>query len=152
MTPSQRLRDLGIELPRVVPPVGAYLPAVRSGALVFTAGQLPVVNGTLVATGKVGAEVDAGEAAGLARSCALNALAAVHSLVGVDAVTRVVKVTGFVASAPGFADQAPVIDGASALFGEVFGEAGGHARSAVGVAELPKNAPVELEIVVEVAT
>jgi enamine deaminase RidA (YjgF/YER057c/UK114 family) len=152
MTPSQRLRDLGIELPRVVPPVGAYLPAVRSGALVFTAGQLPVVNGTLVATGKVGAEVDAGEAAGLARSCALNALAAVHSLVGVDAVTRVVKVTGFVASAPGFADQASVIDGASALFGEVFGEAGGHARSAVGVAELPKNAPVELEIVVEVAT
>jgi enamine deaminase RidA (YjgF/YER057c/UK114 family) len=152
MTPSRRLRDLGIELPQVVPPVGAYLPAVRSGALVFTAGQLPVVNGILVATGKVGAEVDAGEAAGLARSCALNALAAVHSLVGVDAVTRVVKVTGFVASAPGFTDQASVIDGASALFGEVFGEAGGHARSAVGVAELPKNAPVELEIVVEVAT
>lgn len=152
MTTSQRLRDLGIELPGVVTPAGAYLPAVRSGALVFTAGQLPVVQGRLLATGKVGAEVDTREAAGLARSCALNALAAVHALVGVDAITRVVKVTGFVASAPGFGDQPSVIDGASALFGEVFGEAGGHARSAVGVAELPKNAPVELEIVVEVAT
>jgi enamine deaminase RidA (YjgF/YER057c/UK114 family) len=152
MTPSQRLRDLGIELPEVVAPGGAYLPAVRSGSLVFTAGQLPVVDGKLVCTGKVGAEVDAGEAAGLARSCALNALAAVHTLVGIDAIRRVVKVTGFVASAPGFVDQPTVIDGASALFGEVFGYAGGHARSAVGVAELPKNAPVELEIVVEVAT
>jgi enamine deaminase RidA (YjgF/YER057c/UK114 family) len=152
MTPSQRLRDLGIELPEVVAPGGAYLPAVRSGSLVFTAGQLPVVDGKLVSTGKVGAEVDTGEAAGLARSCALNALAAVHTLVGVDAIRRVVKVTGFVASAPGFVDQPAVIDGASALFGEVFGYAGGHARSAVGVAELPMNAPVELEIVVEVAT
>jgi enamine deaminase RidA (YjgF/YER057c/UK114 family) len=151
MSASQRLRDLGIELPDVVTPAGAYLPAVRSGSLVFTAGQLPVVAGKLVATGKVGTEVTAGEAAGLARTCALNALAAVHSLVGVDAVLRVVKVTGFVASAPGFADQPAVIDGASSLFGEVFGDAGRHARSAVGVAELPKNAPVELEIVVEVS-
>jgi enamine deaminase RidA (YjgF/YER057c/UK114 family) len=150
MSASQRLRDLGIELPQVTTPAGAYLPAVRSGSLVFTAGQLPVVAGTLVSTGKVGAEIDAGEAAGLARSCALNALAAVHALVGIDAVQRVVKVTGFVASAPGFTDQPAVIDGASSLFGEVFGEAGGHARSAVGVAELPKNAPVEIEIVVEV--
>jgi enamine deaminase RidA (YjgF/YER057c/UK114 family) len=124
---------------------------VRSGSLVFTAGQLPVVAGALVSTGKVGAEIDAGEAAGLARSCALNALAAVHALVGIDAVRRVVKVTGFVASAPGFTDQPAVIDGASSLFGEVFGEAGAHARSAVGVAELPKNAPVEIEIVVEVS-
>ncbi|HEV7792169.1 MAG TPA: RidA family protein [Pseudonocardia sp.] len=151
MSASQRLRDLGIELPQVTKPAGAYLPAVRSGSLVFTAGQLPVVAGALVSTGKVGAEIDAGEAAGLARSCALNALAAVHALVGIDAVRRVVKVTGFVASAPGFTDQPAVIDGASSLFGEVFGEAGAHARSAVGVAELPKNAPVEIEIVVEVS-
>jgi enamine deaminase RidA (YjgF/YER057c/UK114 family) len=151
MSASQRLRDLGIELPDVVTPAGAYLPAVRSGSLVFTAGQLPVVAGKLVATGKVGTEVTAGEAAGLARTCALNALAAVHALVGIDTVERVVKVTGFVASAPGFVDQPAVIDGASSLFGEVFGDAGRHARSAVGVAELPKNAPVELEIVVEVS-
>jgi enamine deaminase RidA (YjgF/YER057c/UK114 family) len=151
MTATQRLRDLGIELPPVATPAGAYLPAVRSGTLVFTAGQLPIVDGRLVGTGKVGAEIDVGEAAGLARSCALNALAAVHALVGIDTVRRVVKVTGFVASAPGFAGQPAVIDGASALFGEVFGDAGGHARSAVGVAELPRNAPVELEIVVEVA-
>jgi len=150
MSAGQRLRDLGIELPEVVTPAGAYVPAVQSGSLVFTAGQLPVVAGRLVSTGKVGAEVDAGEAAGLARTCALNALAAVHALVGIDSVRRVVKVTGFVASAPGFTDQPAVIDGASALFGEVFGDAGGHARSAVGVAELPKNAPVELEIVVEI--
>ncbi|WP_028927198.1 RidA family protein [Pseudonocardia acaciae] len=152
MSASQRLDDLGISLPEVTKPAGAYLPAVRSGSLVFTAGQLPVVAGALAATGKVGAEVDAGEAAGLARTCALNALAAVHSLVGIDAVRRVVKVTGFVASAPGFTDQPSVIDGASALFGEVFGDAGRHARSAVGVAELPKNSPVEVEIVVEVET
>lgn len=151
MSASQRLRDLGIELPEVVTPAGAYVPATRSGSLVFTAGQLPVVGGQLVATGKVGIDVTAGEAAGLARTCALNALAAVHSVVGIDAVQRVVKVTGFVASAPGFVDQPAVIDGASALFGEVFSDAGRHARSAVGVAELPKNAPVELEIVVEVA-
>jgi enamine deaminase RidA (YjgF/YER057c/UK114 family) len=150
MSAGQRLRDLGIELPEVVTPAGAYVPAVQSGSLVLTAGQLPVVAGRLVSTGKVGAEVDAGEAAGLARSCALNALAAVHALVGIDSVRRVVKVTGFVASAPGFTEQPAVIDGASALFGEVFGDAGGHARSAVGVAELPKNAPVELEIVVEI--
>ena len=150
MTASQRLRDLGIELPGVTPPAGAYQPAVRSGSLVFTAGQLPIVDGKLVATGKVGAEVAAGEAAGLARSCALNALAAAHALVGVDSIRRVVKVTGFVASAPGFTEQPAVIDGASTLFGEVFGEAGAHARSAVGVAELPKNAPVEVEVVFEV--
>jgi enamine deaminase RidA (YjgF/YER057c/UK114 family) len=150
MSASQRLDNLGISLPGVTKPAGAYLPAVRSGSLVFTAGQLPMVAGTLAATGKVGAEVDAAEAAGLARTCALNALAAVDALVGIDAVRRVVKVTGFVASAPGFTDQPAVVDGASALFGEVFGDAGGHARSAVGVAELPRNAPVELEIVVEV--
>lgn len=152
MSASQRLKDLGISLPEVAKPAGAYLPAVRSGSLVFTAGQLPVVSGRLAATGKVGAEIDADDAAGHARTCAVNALAAVHALVGIDAVRRVVKVTGFVASAPGFTDQPAVIDGASALFGEVFGDAGGHARSAVGVAELPRNTPVELEIVVEVET
>jgi enamine deaminase RidA (YjgF/YER057c/UK114 family) len=125
---------------------------VRSGSLVFTAGQVPFVGGKLAAAGKVGAEVDPGAAAGLARVCALNALAAVHGLVGIDTVVRIVKVTGFVASAPGFGGQPAVVDGASALFGEIFGDAGKHARSAVGVAELPLNAPVEVEIVVEVAS
>jgi enamine deaminase RidA (YjgF/YER057c/UK114 family) len=125
---------------------------VQSGSLVFTAGQLPIVDGRLAATGKVGAEIEVAEAAGLARACALNALAAVDSLVGLDSVTRVVKITGFVASAPGFVNQPAVLDGASELIGQVFGDAGGHARSAVGVAELPKNAPVEVEVVVEVTT
>lgn len=149
--PSARLRELGIELPAVASPAGAYIPARRSGTLVFTAGQLPIIDGTLQATGKVGAEVDVDRARELAWMCALNALAAVDALVGLDAVTGVVKVVGFVASAPGFTDQPAVINGASELFGEVFGEAGAHARSAVGVAELPKNAPVEVEVVVEVA-
>jgi enamine deaminase RidA (YjgF/YER057c/UK114 family) len=151
MSASARLTELGITLPSVAAPAGAYVPARRSGALVFTAGQLPMVDGALQATGKVGAEVDADTARGLARLCALNALAAVDALVGLDAVTGVVKVTGFVASAPGFTDQAAVLNGASELLGEVFGDAGAHARSAVGVAELPKGAPVEVEIVVEVA-
>jgi enamine deaminase RidA (YjgF/YER057c/UK114 family) len=150
-TPSARLRELGVELPKVAAPAGAYIPARRSGNLVFTAGQVPFVDGTLAATGKVGAEVDVDLARDLARICALNALAAVDALVGLDAVTGVVKVVGFVASAPGFTAQPAVINGASDLFGEVFGEAGAHARSAVGVAELPLNAPVEVEIVVEVA-
>ncbi len=150
MTPTGKLRELGIELPAVAPPAGDYVPARRSGTLVFTAGQLPIIDGTLQATGKVGAEVDVARARELARMCALNALAAVDALVGLDAVTGVVKVVGFVASAPGFTDQPAVLNGASELFGEVFGEAGAHARSAVGVAELPKNAPVEVEIVVEV--
>jgi enamine deaminase RidA (YjgF/YER057c/UK114 family) len=152
MTASRRLGDLGERLPPVATPAGAYLPAVRSGSLVFTAGQLPIVDGKLAATGKVGAEVDVAQAAALARSCALNALAAVDALVGLDSITRVVKITGFVASAPGFTGQPAVLDGASELIGQVFGDAGGHARSAVGVAELPKNAPVEVEIVVEVTT
>lgn len=152
MTPGRRLRELGEQLPPVAAPAGAYLPAVRSGSLVFTAGQLPISDGRLVATGKVGAEVDVGEAAGLARLCALNALSAVDALVGLDSVTRVVKLTGFVASAPGFGAQPAVLDGASTFIGEILGDAGGHARSAVGVAELPKNAPVEVELVVEVTT
>jgi enamine deaminase RidA (YjgF/YER057c/UK114 family) len=147
---SARLAELGIELPAVVPPVAAYVPAVRTGNLVYTSGQLPMVDGKLPATGKVGAEVTAEQAYGLARTCGLNALAAVHALVGIDNVVRVVKVVGFVASAPGFGGQPGVVNGASELFGEIFGDAGAHARSAVGVSELPLNAPVEVEIVVEV--
>jgi enamine deaminase RidA (YjgF/YER057c/UK114 family) len=151
-TATERLRELGIELPSVATPAGAYLPARRAGSLVFTAGQLPLVNGALLATGKVGAEVDADTAQRLARTCTLNALAAVHDLVGLDAVTGVIKVVGFVASAPGFTGQPQVINGASDLLGEVFGEPGRHARSAVGVAELPLNAPVEVELTVEVGS
>jgi enamine deaminase RidA (YjgF/YER057c/UK114 family) len=150
-TPSERLRELGLTLPPVAAPAGAYIPAKRSGDLVFTAGQVPFVDGKLAATGKVGAEIDVDEAYRLARICALNALAAVDGLVGIDAVTDVVKVVGFVASAPGFTGQPKVINGASDLLGEVFGEAGAHARSAVGVAELPVGAPVEVELVVAVA-
>ena len=151
MSWTGRLVELGIPLPPVAPPAGVYLPAVRTGSLVFTAGQVPLVDGTMVATGKVGAEIDAETARQLARTCALNALAAVDALVGLDSVTRVVKVVGFVASAPGFTGQPEVVNGASDLLGEVFGEAGAHARSAVGVAELPLGAPVEVELVVEVA-
>lgn len=148
---SARLSQLRIELPPVVKPLAAYVPAVRTGTLVYTAGQLPMVGGELTLTGKVGTEVTPEVGKKLARVCALNALAAVDSLVGINAVTRVVKVVGFVASAPGFHGQPGVINGASELFGEVFGEAGAHARSAVGVSELPLNAPVEVELIVEVA-
>ena len=151
MSWTGRLVELGIPLPPVAPPAGVYLPAVRTGSLVFTAGQVPLVDGTVVATGKVGAGIDAETARQLARICALNALAAIDALVGLDSVTRVVKVVGFVASAPGFTGQPAVVNGASDLLGEVFGEAGAHARSAVGVAELPLGAPVEVELVVEVA-
>ena len=151
MSASERLAELGIELPDVVPPVAAYVPAVRTGNLVYMAGQVPMQAGKLLQTGKVGAEVSPEEGKTLARTCALNALAAVHSLVGIDAVTRVVKVVGFVASAPGFHGQPGVINGASQLLGEVFGDAGAHARSAVGVSELPLDAPVEVEIIVEVS-
>ncbi|OBC04406.1 LysR family transcriptional regulator [Mycobacterium sp. 852013-50091_SCH5140682] len=151
MTVSQRLTELGIELPEVVAPLAAYVPATRTGNLVYTAGQLPIQNGELVATGKVGTDVSPEQASELARLCGLNALAAVHALVGIDSVVKVVKVVGFVASAPGFSGQPGVVNGASELFGAVFGEAGAHARSAVGVSELPRNAPVEVEIIVEVA-
>ncbi|TDB84885.1 RidA family protein [Micromonospora fluostatini] len=149
--PRAVLADLGLELPEVVPPVASYLPAVRSGQHVYVSGQLPVADGTLLATGKVGDAVSAEQARDLAQRCALNALAAVDSLVGLASVVRVVKLTGFVASAPGFTGQPGVINGASDLFGAVFGEAGRHARSAVGVAELPLDAPVEVEVVFEVA-
>ncbi|GAA1733684.1 MULTISPECIES: RidA family protein [Dietzia] len=147
---TRKLDQLGLELPTVVPPVANYVPAVRTGAFVYTSGQLPMVDGALAATGKVGAEVTAEQAAELARTCALNALAAVDGLVGIDSVVKVVKVVGFVASAPGFSGQPGVLNGASDVLGEIFGDAGVHARSAVGVSELPLNAPVEVELVVEV--
>jgi len=150
VNPSERLRELGVALPEVVAPLASYVPAVRTGNLVYTSGQLPMQGGKLVGTGKVGADVTPDEGSAMARICALNALAAVHALVGVDAVTRVVKVVGFVASAPGFTGQPGVVNGASELLAEVFGDAGAHARSAVGVAELPLGAPVEVEMIVEV--
>ncbi|MET9554297.1 RidA family protein [Streptomyces sp. NPDC006645] len=144
------LAELGLTVPQVVPPLAAYQPAVRTGVYVYTAGQLPMVDGKLPVTGKVGAEVTPEEAKDLARVCALNALAAVKSVVGdLDRVARVVKVTGFVASASDFTGQPAVLNGASELFGQVFGDKGVHARSAVGVAVLPLDAPVEIEIQVE---
>ncbi|HEU5033560.1 MAG TPA: RidA family protein [Mycobacteriales bacterium] len=150
MTAEQRLADLGLTLPEVAAPVAAYVPAVRTGDLVWTSGQLPFVDGRLPVTGKVGAAVDPDRAQELARICALNALAAIRSEVGdLDRVRRVVKVVGFVASAPGFLGQPGVVNGASELLGHVFGDAGRHARSAVGVAVLPLDAPVEVEVVVE---
>jgi enamine deaminase RidA (YjgF/YER057c/UK114 family) len=150
--PSAQLAQLGLELPAVVPPVAAYVPAVQSGSFVYTSGQLPMAEGELRQVGKVGAQVTAEQGKDLARTCALNALAAVDALVGIDSVVRVVKVVGFVASAPDFTGQPGVINGASELLGEVFGDAGRHARSAVGVAVLPLDAPVEVELIVEVAT
>jgi enamine deaminase RidA (YjgF/YER057c/UK114 family) len=151
MNASVRLGQLGVVLPQVVAPLASYVPAVRTGNLVYTAGQLPLEDGKLAHTGKVGAEVGPEEAKALARICVLNALAAVDALVGIDAVSRVVKVVGFVASAPGFNGQPNVINGASDLLAEVFGDKGAHARSAVGVSELPLDAPVEVELIVEVS-
>lgn len=154
-TPSAKLAELGIVLPPAAKPVGSYTPALRTGDLVYTSGQLPVVNGELSVRGKVseGAEgiVSPEEAAAAARQCALNALAAVGTVADVDSIVRVVKVTGFVASAPGFTGQAGVLNGASDLLGEIFGDAGVHARSAVGVAELPLGSPVEVELIVQVS-
>jgi enamine deaminase RidA (YjgF/YER057c/UK114 family) len=148
---SERLAELGLALPQVAAPVAAYVPAVRSGNLAWTSGQLPFVDGTLAVTGKVGAEVDPQDAYGLARTCALNALAALAAEIGgLEQIVRVVKVVGFVASAPGFFGQPGVVNGASELLGEIFGDSGRHARSAVGVAALPLDAPVEVEVVVEV--
>jgi enamine deaminase RidA (YjgF/YER057c/UK114 family) len=147
---SARLAELGIELPAVAKPLASYVPAVRSGNLVYTSGQLPTQAGKLPRAGKVGAAVTPEEAKALARICALNALAAVDALAGIDSITRVVKVVGFVASAAGFNGQPGVVNGASDLLAEVFGDRGAHARSAVGVSELPLDAPVEVELVVEV--
>lgn len=149
--PTSRLQNLGYDLPEVPQPAGSYIPAVDTGALIFTAGQLPLREGTLVYTGKVGDTVTVEEAQDAARLCALNALAAVAARSGgLNEITRIVKVTGYVASAKGFTRQPEVLNGASEFLGEVFGEFGVHARSAVGVAELPLNAPVEVEIIAEV--
>jgi enamine deaminase RidA (YjgF/YER057c/UK114 family) len=146
-TPEERLAELGLTIPEVATPVAAYVPAVRSGQQVFTSGQLPLRSGELMATGKVGAEVTEEEAYACAQQCALNAIAAINAEIGdLSLVRRIVKVVVFVASAPDFTGQPKVANGASELFGEVFGEAGYHARSAVGVAALPLGAPVELEV------
>jgi enamine deaminase RidA (YjgF/YER057c/UK114 family) len=151
--PSRRLADLGLSLPPVPAPVAAYVPAVRFEDVVYTAGQLPLVDGTLRAVGKVGADVSVDEAVDCARIAALNGLAAVADLTGdLDVIARIVKVVVYVASAPGFTDQPLVANGASRLLVEIFGEAGRHARSAVGVAVLPLDAPVEVELVVSVGS
>ena len=151
MSVASRLAELGIALPPVVPPVAAYVPAVVHGDLVYTSGQLPMAGGVLPATGKVGEGeglVSAQDAAAYARTCALNAVAAAAAVVGgVDRLTRVVKVTGFVASVPEFTGQPAVINGASTVLGEIFGDAGRHARSAVGVTVLPLDSPVEVEVI-----
>ena len=149
-TPLERLAELGFELPEVAAPLAAYVPAVRSGDLVFTSGQLPLRSGELLAVGKVGAEVDPETAAACAQQCALNALAAAAALVPLEQVRRVVKLVVYVASTPDFTGQPGVGNGASHLVGEVFGDAGRHARSAVGVTALPLDAPVEVELVLEV--
>lgn len=155
MSFEKRLAELGITLPEVAAPVAVYVPAVQTGSYIYTSGQLPFVEGKLPATGKVGEGeglVSADDAAAYARTCALNALAAVRSVTGsLDAVSRIVKVVGFVASDPSFTGQPAVINGASSVLGEIFGDAGVHARSAVGVAVLPLDSPVELELVVELA-
>jgi len=153
MSFEKRLAELGITLPEVAAPVAAYVPAVQTGNYIYTSGQLPFVEGKLPATGKVGEGeglVSADDAAAYARTCALNALAAVRSVTGsLDAISRIVKVVGFVASDPSFTGQPAVINGASSVLGEIFGDAGVHARSAVGVAVLPLDSPVEVELVVE---
>ena len=150
MTVTARLAELGLSIPAVAKPVASYVPATTAGNLVFTAGQLPFVDGQLPATGKVGAEVDAEDAKGYARTAVLNALAAVETAIGsVDRITRIVKLVVFVASAPEFAGQPGVANGASDTLVEIFGDAGRHSRSAVGVAVLPLDAPVELELIVE---
>ena len=150
MTPTAALAELGLSLPPVVPPVAAYVPATQSGNLIFTAGQLPMRDGALIGTGKVGADVTPEAAYEMAQQCALNALAAAASVAGgLDHIKRVVKVVGFVASTPDFTGQPGVVNGASDLLGKVFGDNGIHARSAVGVAVLPLDAPVEVELTVE---
>jgi enamine deaminase RidA (YjgF/YER057c/UK114 family) len=149
-TVDERLAELGLSLPDVAKPAGAYVPAITTGNLVFTAGQLPSTAGVLPATGKVGAEVTPEDAKQYARICVLNGLAAAQSVIGsLDRIVKVVKVVGFVASDPAFTGQPGVINGASELLGEIFGDAGAHARSAVGVAVLPLDAPVEVEFVFE---
>ncbi len=151
MSATARIKELGITLPEVAKPAGAYVPAVQSGNLVFTAGQIPLVEGKLVATGKVGKEISVEQARDIARICALNALAAIKGVVGdLDRVKKVVKVVGFVASTADFTQQPQVVNGASELLEQIFGANGIHARSAVGVAVLPLDAPVEIELIVEI--
>ena len=150
MAVADRLAELGLSLPEIAAPAGAYLPAIATGELVFTAGQLPFIDGRLARTGVLGVDVEVEEAADLAATAALNALAAIAGLLdGLDRVVRVVKVTGFVASAPGFTQQPAVLNGASNLLVDVFGEHGRHARSAVGVAALPLGSPVEVELIAQ---
>jgi enamine deaminase RidA (YjgF/YER057c/UK114 family) len=151
VTPEERLAGLGLQIPQVAAPVAAYVPAVRTGSYVYTSGQLPLRDGELIQAGKVGADVSPEEAYDCARQCALNALAAIRSQVGdLSAITRVVKLVGFVSSVPAFTAQPQVVNGASELLGQIFGDVGQHARSAIGVAVLPMDAPVEVELVVEV--
>jgi enamine deaminase RidA (YjgF/YER057c/UK114 family) len=148
---EERLLALGHTVPDVAPPVAVYVPAVQTGSLVYTSGQLPLVSGVLMGTGKVGADITPEHAGQMAAQCALNAIAAIRALIGdLDRVVRVIKVVGFVASDPGFSGQPGVLNGASELLGAAFGEAGVHARSAVGVAVLPLDAPVEVEVIVEI--
>jgi enamine deaminase RidA (YjgF/YER057c/UK114 family) len=150
--PEEKLAELGLKLPEVAKPVAAYVPVVRTGNLVYTSGQLPLRDGALIATGKNGDSIDAAVAVECAQQCALNALAAIKSEIGDLAnISRIVKVVAFVASTPDFTGQPQVANGASELLGQVFGEAGQHARSAVGVPVLPLDAPVEVELIVEVA-
>ncbi|WP_405219484.1 RidA family protein [Agrococcus sp. Ld7] len=152
MSVAQRLAELGLTLPAVVPPVASYVPAVSANGFAYTSGQLPMVDGAMAHVGKVGAEVSPEDAQRDARQCALNALAAIEAEIGsLDRVTRIVKVVGFVASAEGFRGQPGVVNGASDVLGEIFGDDGRHARSAVGVAELPLGAPVEVELIVAYA-
>lgn len=151
-SPEERLQQLGLEVPEVPKPVAAYVPALQTGNLIFTSGQLPLQNGELITTGKVGDDVSVEQATECAQQCALNALAAVRSLTGdLSRVRRLVKVVAYIASTPEFTGQPGVANGASQLFGDVFGDAGQHARSAVGVPVLPLDAPVEVELIVEVA-
>lgn len=150
MSLRTKLAELGLEIPTAAKPVAAYVPATRTGNLIFTAGQLPLVDGQMVRTGKVGLDVDAEEAKKLAEICALNCLAAVETILPAEKIVKIVRVVGYVNGAPGFSNQPAVVNGASELFVELWGEAGKHARSAIGVAELPLNAPVEIELTVEV--
>lgn len=150
MSLRTKLAELGLEIPAASRPVAAYVPATRTGNLIFTAGQLPLVDGEMVATGKVGTDVDVEKAKKLAEICALNCLAAVETILPAEKIVKIVRVVGYVNGAPGFTNQPAVVNGASELFVELWGDEGKHARSAIGVAELPLNAPVEIELTVEV--
>jgi enamine deaminase RidA (YjgF/YER057c/UK114 family) len=151
MSAREKLSQLGLQVPVAAKPVAAYVPAIRTGSLIFTAGQLPLIDGQMVAVGKVGGEVEVGQAKKLAEVCALNCLAAVETIVPIEKITRIIRVVGYVNGAGGFTNQPAVINGASELFLNIWGDAGKHARSAIGVAELPLNAPVEIELTVEIA-